>query len=150
MKRRRLSPTAREALYDRCRGHEEHPRCNIPFCGLPVRPGERWVESHYPVPHAIGGTATGVAHARCNHQFWSEHEAPIIAKVKRNRRKHIGAHRAANPLPGGRDDPRKRTMTGEVVDRATGKPWGGKRGWVREVVRHKPAARSANASRNGG
>lgn len=30
MKRRSLSPTAREALYDRCRGTEEHPRSPPP------------------------------------------------------------------------------------------------------------------------
>lgn len=29
-----------------------------------------------------------------------------------------------NPLPGGRGDPRKRTIYGKVVDRRTGKPWG--------------------------
>lgn len=115
--RRKLSSSQREALYDRCRGADEFPTCNIPGCGLPVKPGERWVESHYPVPHALGGTETGVAHEDCN-KFFAEHvEVPAIAKAKRIRRKHIGAHVARCPLPGGRDDTRKRKIGGGVEPR---------------------------------
>ncbi|SDD93719.1 hypothetical protein SAMN05216337_101791 [Bradyrhizobium brasilense] len=115
--RRKLSSSQREALYDRCRGDNEFPICNIPNCGLPVKPGERWVESHFPVPHALGGTETGVAHEACN-KFYAEHvEVPRIAKAKRVRRKHIGAHVSRTPLPGGRNDSRKRLIGGGVEPR---------------------------------
>jgi hypothetical protein len=36
--RRRLSSTAREALYDRCRGAAEFPTCNI--CGQLILVGD--------------------------------------------------------------------------------------------------------------
>lgn len=116
-RRRGLSSTAREQLYDRCRGEHEFPICNIPGCGRFVRPGERWVESHYPVPHANGGTETGVAHERCNHLFASEVEVPAMAHADRVRRKHIGAHVSSFPLPGGRNSHLKRKVGGGVVPR---------------------------------
>ena len=46
MTRRRLSTTAREALYDRCRGAAEFPTCNI--CGQLILVGDAWDESHDP------------------------------------------------------------------------------------------------------
>ncbi len=128
---RRLSSTARERLWNSCRAVdakgtlEDYPRCNIPGCGAFVTPGQRWAESHYPVMKTNGGTITGVAHARCNFLFWCDVEAPILARAKRARRRHIGAHVSQHPLPGGRGDPRKRTMAGRVVDRRTGEPWRG-------------------------
>lgn len=115
--RRGLSSTDREKLYDRCRGENEFPLCNIPFCGRPVRVGERWVESHFPVPFALGGTETGVAHERCNKLYAEKVEVPVIAKAKRGRQKFIGAYRTRYPMPGGRDDTVKRTMSGRVVPR---------------------------------
>jgi hypothetical protein len=59
--RRRLSSTAREALYDRCRGEAEYPTCNI--CGQMILVGDAWDESHDPEgpPHCFGGEDTGVA-----------------------------------------------------------------------------------------
>lgn len=129
--RRRLSNTKREALWNDCRcddsagNLEEYPRCNIPGCGGFVTPGQKWVESHYPVPAAHGGEITGVAHHRCNFQYWKEVEAPMMAHVTRARQKHRGIYRPEHPMPGGRDDPRKRTMSGKLVDRRTGKPWQG-------------------------
>lgn len=127
-RRKRLSTTARVALYESCIASEdEFPRCNIPGCGLFVRPGERWVESHYPKPHAWNGTQSGIAHARCNHDYWSKTEAPMMARANRVRAKHIGAFVADTPLPGGRDDRLKKTMRGVVVERATGLPVGARR-----------------------
>jgi hypothetical protein len=116
-RRRGLSSSAREALYDRCRGSDEFPTCNIPGCGRPVKPGERWVESHYPVPHANGGQETGVAHERCNHLFACQIEVPAMAHADRVRRKHIGAHVSRYPLPGGRNSHLKRKVGGGVVPR---------------------------------
>lgn len=121
----RSSTRKRDALWLRCCAADGLPRCNIPGCGLPVRPGERWVESHFPAPRTLGGTATGVAHFSCNFRYWCEVEAPIVAKVKRQRQKHSGAWRTRRPLPGGRDSAVKITMAHGPVERATGKPWKG-------------------------
>jgi hypothetical protein len=115
--RQRLSSAQREALYDRCCGDARFPTCNIPGCGRPVKPGEAWVESHFPVPHALGGTETGVAHDLCNRIYAGNVEVPAIAKAKRVRRKYVGAHVAQHPLPCGRNSSRKKTIDGRVVAR---------------------------------
>lgn len=119
--RKRRSTAERRAFYEAARGDGEFPNCNI--CGRPVMPGQKWVESHMPIPHAHGGTDTGVAHKRCNAERWAKVEAPMLAKVNRQSDKHRGIHVPRCPLPGGRDDRRKRTMDGRVVDRATGEPF---------------------------
>lgn len=130
--RRRLTPKQREALYEReaasalDTGKGEHPICNIPFCGQPVRPGEPWDESHYPRPHAWGGTVTGVAHRKCNRLHGAQVVTPANAKANRNKRNRLGITRPGlglKPLPGGRDDRLKRTMSGKTVLRATGEQW---------------------------
>jgi len=123
---RKLSTTKREQLYDRLRGDALYPTCNI--CMLYIDPGQDWDESHDPhLPRALNGKVTGLAHRRCNQQHNNEHDTPLVAKSKRVRQKHIRAFRARHPMPGGRNDPRKRTMAGQVVDRATGAPWSPRR-----------------------
>lgn len=127
MTRRRLSSTARESLWDcecakaSATDRGDFPICNI--CELPVLPSDRWHESHYPVPAALDGQITGVAHAACNLRHAAQVDVPMIARVKRMRRRAIGAHVSRRPLPGGRDDPRKKTLDGRVVDRRTGAEW---------------------------
>lgn len=118
------SSRAREKLYDRCRIRdaagklEDHPRCNIPGCGMLVTPGQRWVESHYPVMKANGGEITGIAHHRCNFLFWCEIEAPALARAKRARQRHIGARMARmRPMPGSRATAWRRRMNGTVERR---------------------------------
>jgi hypothetical protein len=115
--RRRLSTTAREALYDRCRGAAEFPTCNI--CGQLILVGDAWDESHDPEgsPFCFGGTETGVAHRTCNRRHGAEVVRPLDAKATRNRQKHIGAFQIRHKLPGGRMDWRKRKLSGEVVPR---------------------------------
>jgi len=115
--RRRLSSAQREALYDRCKGDQAFPACNIPGCGRPVKPGEAWVESHFPVPHALGGEETGVAHEVCNRIYAANVEVPAIAKAKRVRRKFVGAYVSQHPLPCGRNSRTKKTIDGRVVAR---------------------------------
>jgi hypothetical protein len=115
--RRRLSSSAREQLYDRCRGNEDVPTCNI--CQRPILIGESWDESHDPEgpPHCVGGTDTGVAHRTCNRRHGAQVVRPLDAKANRNRQKHIGAFQTRHKLPGGRTDWRKRKLSGEVVPR---------------------------------
>jgi len=120
--RRRLSTSQREELYDRVRGTEQYPRCHL--CQMLVLPGDRWVASHELSPH-LGGNVEPefIAHASCNARFAAEIEVPSIARNRRVRQRHIGAYVSRHPMPGGRDDPRKRTVDGRVVERRTGAPW---------------------------
>lgn len=125
-KRKRLSPSAREALYDKVLCEQiaagltkDVPLCNV--CSLPIARGIRWHESHMPAPHAItGAAAAGIAHPKCNLYRWAKIEAPMVAKAKRQRRRDIGATLSRSPLPCGRDDSRKKKLNGEVVNRRTG------------------------------
>jgi len=116
--RRRLSSTAREALYDKCRGNKEFPDCNI--CGLPVDgTREAWDESHDPdgPPHCFGGTETGVAHRECNRRHGAEVVVPMDAKATRVRQNFIGASVSRFPMPGGRDSRIKKKIGGGVEAR---------------------------------
>lgn len=124
----RLSTTQRRALYFTALAAAreaglEHPACNL--CPHPILPGQLWEDSHFPVPAALGGTARGIAHKRCNRIWNNLRDTPMVAKVKRTSDKFLDIKRSRNPLPGGRSDPRKRTMGGEVVSRATGQRWHG-------------------------
>ena len=124
---RRLTTTQRRALYEtavaaaRAAGRE-HPACNL--CPHPIRPGELWDVSHEGVPAALGGTVAQIAHRRCNRIHGATVVTPMVAKAKRTGDKFRDIKRARTPLAGGRDDPRKRTLAGEVVDRASGERWG--------------------------
>lgn len=113
---RHFSNRARERLWDATRGNAQYPICNIPGCGLPVTIGQRWVESHFPIPKWEGGEVTGVAHELCNHAYWCTVEAPARAKSIRIRQKHIGAFRSRRSMPGGRDDylGRKKKLDGSI------------------------------------
>jgi hypothetical protein len=120
--RKRMSTAQRREFYEAAKGDKEFPTCNI--CGGSVLLGQKWVESHMPIPHTLGGTETGVAHARCNADYWAKVEAPMLAKVNSQYDKHRGIHVSRHPMAGGKDDPRKRRMSdGLVVDRVTGEPW---------------------------
>ena len=125
--RHRLTTTQRRALYEsavesaRAAGRE-HPACNL--CPHPILPGQAWDESHVGAPHALGGTDVGIAHRRCNRIHGAQVVTPMVAKAKRTGDKFRDIKRSRNPIAGGRDDPRKRTMGGQVVDRATGERWG--------------------------
>jgi hypothetical protein len=105
-----LSTTAREELYDRCRGDAEFPTCNI--CGQLILVGDAWDESHDPegAPHCFGGTETGVAHRACDRRHGAEVVRPLDAKATRNRQKHVCAFQTRHKLPGDRMDWRKRKV----------------------------------------
>ena len=126
--RRRLSTTQRRALYDaaveaaRAAG-QEHPACNL--CPHPILPGQAWDASHDAQnPRWLTEQEpTQIAHRRCNRIWNNQHDTPLFAKTRRQADKHRDLKRASNPLPGGREDPRKRTMGGVVVNRATGERW---------------------------
>lgn len=120
-RRARLTSKQREALYDvetakaRAAGLGEYPICNI--CRLPIQGfRERWHESHDPhLPHALGGSVTGIAHERCNLEHNWRVDTPMVAKNKRVRQRYIGAKSPSRrPLPGGRASPFKIKIGGGV------------------------------------
>jgi 5-methylcytosine-specific restriction enzyme A len=112
MTRRRLSDTARVALFLRHDGI-----CHI--CGSRIIVGERWEVEHV-LPLAQGGedddTNTRPAHAKC-HRVKTAKDAADTAKAKRREARHIGAHRSARPMPGGKSSKWKRKISGEIVAR---------------------------------
>lgn len=122
----RQSTSKRQALWDREAMNaylDDLPYCPIcNLCGLQVQPGQDWDESHGPVAKAFGGRRTQIAHKRCNREDGAM-VTRAVAKSDRVRARHTGAFRPRRPLPGGRNDPRKRTMSGNVVNRATGASW---------------------------
>lgn len=94
------------------------PDCNL--CGLPVFPGDAWDESHVGAPAALGGTVTGVAHRACNQRDNHLVVTPMVAKVKRQARNHVGITGPGLgrcPMAAGRNSGRSRTMGGRVVAR---------------------------------
>lgn len=125
--RRRLSTTQRRALYDSAvetarEAGKDHPDCNL--CPHPILPGQLWDASHVGAPHALQGNDIGIAHRRCNRIHGAQIVTPMVAKAKRTGDKFLDIKRSRQPMQGGRDDPRKRTMGGVVVDRRTGERWG--------------------------
>lgn len=56
------------------------------------------------------------------------YDLPAIAEAKRRGDRHNGIHVVRNPLPGGKDDRRKRALSGMVIDRETGEKWGVRNG----------------------
>jgi hypothetical protein len=120
IRRARLSTKQKVALFDRHCGV-----CHI--CDQPIVPGQRWQVSHV-VPLALGGkdvdSNRAPAHKRPCHEWQTRvTDLPAIARAKRARARHIGAHVPRRRLPFGRDDRLKRRIDGQIVFRSTGAPW---------------------------
>lgn len=107
-KRHRLTASQREDLYDAevvkaiAAKRGEFPICRL--CDNPIGPGQKWADNHDKyLPHAIGGDRDGISHKRCNERWNNIHDTPLVAKVKRIRRKHIGAYQPrGKTIPGRR------------------------------------------------
>jgi hypothetical protein len=119
----------REALYQseceksRAAGLGEYPICRL--CNLPINPGDTWHENHEAhKPRWLGGKVDGISHGSCNRRWNNIHDSPLYAKSERQRKGFLDLKRSSTPLPGGREDRIKKTMSGKVVDRSTGQPWG--------------------------
>lgn len=123
MTRRPYSARERERVWSACcidaQGRVSFcPTCNI--CGLPVRPGDDWDISHVGAPAALGGTSVGVAHRKHNREHGAKTVTPMVAKAKRQQRRHLGITGpglSSRPLPGGRNSGAKKTFANGVVER---------------------------------
>jgi|SRR6516225_10567205 len=110
------TPRARETLWNACMNADGHVFCNI--CDLEVTPGAAWDESHLGIPKALQGHVVGIAHRYCNRLHGAKVVTPMVAKTKRQRRKHLGISAPGlghNPLPGGRRSKWKKKLNGTVV-----------------------------------
>lgn len=116
MTRRRLSSTARLAIFTKHRGICHI--CEGPIDGV----REPWDLDHV-VPLALGGDDDPEnlrpVHTRCHRGAGSKTSADAaqIAKAKRVERKHAGAHRPRSTLPGSRGGKWKRRIDGTTVRR---------------------------------
>jgi hypothetical protein len=114
------SPRFRELVWLASLNHCGQVICNI--CGGAVKCGEPWDVSHVGVPKAWGGDSGGIAHRQCNHDHGAKVVTPMVAKAKRQRRKHLGIAGnglSTRPMPCGRNSDFKRTMRGAIVRRFT-------------------------------
>ena len=96
-------------------------------CNAPLGPVGNIFYEHI-VCSELGGDDTPDNGAVLTRTCWklktSLYDIPAIAKARRlGDADHGIITPARNPLPGGRQDPRKRTLAGVVVDRRTGEPW---------------------------
>lgn len=109
MKRRDFPKRVKLAAWERCAGHCEECAAKI----IGGRP-----EYDHDIPDAIGGEPTlenCIVRCRtCHARKTAELDAPRIAKVRRQREKHLGI-RNASRFPGGRWSRWKKKVTGEVV-----------------------------------
>ena len=99
-------------------------------CGVALGPGNTKFE--HIVCRELGGDNSVDNAATLTTTCWrlktDKYDLPAIAQAKRRSDLHNGIRiPSRTPLPGGRGDPRKRTMAGIVVSRATGERWGGAR-----------------------
>jgi 5-methylcytosine-specific restriction protein A len=113
MKRVRITAKMRVDIFLRHDGV-----CHL--CKLKVIPGEEWDVSHE-IPLEAGGRDDDsnwlVAHRRCHRTHTATVDAPLIAKVKRIRARHLGAKKSRTPMPLGRNSKWKRKMDGTIVRR---------------------------------
>ena len=96
-------------------------------CGRPVGEGNTWFE--HIDPDRISGrndlANCAVLTKTCGRYKSARYDLPIVARVRKREDRSRGI-KPAPSLPGSRKDPFKKTMRGEVIDRATGERW---RGW---------------------
>ncbi len=114
MSRKRLSAREREACFE---GGDRI--CHL--CERPIVPGEAWEVSH-PIPLAAGGEDVPAnrkpAHKKCHAERTATIDAPLIAKVRRVRQKHLGIRpTAGRPMDGSKLSPWRKPFNGPTVRR---------------------------------
>jgi 5-methylcytosine-specific restriction enzyme A len=113
--RREFSAKVKVAAFERSGGYCEK-------CTARLVPG-RYAYDHV-LPDALGGEPTlancEVLCDACHGAKTHRDDVPRIAKMKRQRARHIGAEaRSPRPLPGGRKSPWRKKIDGTVVRRDT-------------------------------
>ena len=108
---RRMSPTRRARIFADNEGF-----CHL--CGTKIDGVREAWEVEHVIPLEISGDDSdgnlAPAHVSC-HKVKTKADARDIAKCKRVKRKHEGAHRPKATLPGSRGSKWKRTVDGRTV-----------------------------------
>lgn len=107
--RREFSARIKVAAYARSKG-----RCEA--CALPLQTG-RFHYDHI-IPDGLGGEPTlencMVLCTACHGAKTAGADVPRIAKMKRQKAKHLGAKTTARPMPGSRASGMRKRMSGKV------------------------------------
>lgn len=122
--RKHMTTLQRADFYAAACGEADHPVCG--YCQQPVLSDQLWDAAHEGTPHALGGNDTAVWHKRCNRRHGSEVVTPLVAKAKRQYKKHRDIYRSRRPF-GSKDKPFVRTLDGRLLDRVTREPWGSRK-----------------------
>ena len=115
IKRQRLSTKTRLSLFLNHQG-------TCQSCQSKIHPGQRWELDHI-IPLALGGedkTENLQLLCRICHAYKTKiQDLSIIAKVKRQQIKHLGAKKQqlTHTLPCGKASPWKKKLNGQVVSR---------------------------------
>lgn len=93
-------------------------------CNRILRQGD--INYHHILADALGGSNevdnAAVLCRTCHTITTAENEQPVIAQERRVRDLARGIRNPPS-LPGNRFDPRRKKLSGVMVDRATGEPW---------------------------
>jgi 5-methylcytosine-specific restriction protein A len=107
--RREFSAKTKVAAYERSQG-----RCEA--CALPLQTG-RFHYDHV-IPDGLGGEPVlencMVLCTACHGAKTAGADVPRIAKMKRQKAKHLGAKTTARPMPGSRASGMRKRMSGKV------------------------------------
>lgn len=111
--RRSYTAAQREAALEAC-----NRLCHL--CGFEILPGQDWQMSHVAIPHEHGGEEVAPAHRICHAVETAEITAPLIAKVRRVRRKHNGSLEPSFTMPCSRRSHWKKKIAGGMERRVRG------------------------------
>lgn len=109
-----------------------HWRCDAEAhgCGRPIRSVDHWTCDHKKALIKGGENRESNLHPLCE---WCDPPKTAADQAEKSydyrvKARHAGISlRKGRPLPGGRDDRRKKTFYRGVVDRVTNQPWQGRR-----------------------
>ena len=120
-RRRSLTRAQRVKIWDAHDGI-----CHI--CELPIILGQPWQADHI-IPRGLTGSDEleeyAPAHVDC-HQDKTRNDNRTVKKATRVRANHLGIRKPSR-MQGSRDSRLKKKVSGEVVDRETGEPIGGRK-----------------------
>lgn len=115
MTRRALTKLQRVRVFDEASGI-----CHLCSTKIHAERGEAWDVSHV-IPLEAGGADEPhnmrPAHRACHRNHTAEVDAPLIAKTRRQRAKHLGIRSTSRPIDGSKNSPWKKPMHGPAVRR---------------------------------
>src|ERR1700675_1296832 len=107
-----VPPRVRMRVFERFNG-----RCHK--CTRSIRPGEPWTCEHLSALINAGQNREGNLGITCCNCLPLKNAADVAEKsqIYRKKSKHLGLRKSSRPVPGSRNTPWKKKMSGEVVKR---------------------------------